>query len=518
MRDAAAFARHGVDDAGRAAGHIYTRPVSEASAASRVGTSWRGTSAAGRGWRLRERLGWARRFRGLVAGEHAGLCRLMEEEVGKPAWEAFTADILPVLAACRWCERRAGALLRPRAVGAGGLLGMGKRVRVHRAAAGDVGLIATWNYPVGLLGQQLVHALVAGNRVVVKPSEHAPKSQARLLELAQAARLPDGVLRSVEATREAGRAMLANHRFDHVVFTGSTEVGRAVAETLAPRLTPSTLELSGRDSAIVLRDADAKVAARSIWFAVESNGGQTCMAPRRALVCEGVYDAFCRELGLLAAGAGPRRLIDAGAAERAFGLAQAACRAGGRSLTGVLEPPRGAWMRPVAVLDCPADAELVEGRHFGPALAVVCVRGEAEAVEVHRRCTQHLATSVFTRRPGPAARRLAPVLGATSVTFNDAVLPTAHPGAAIGGVGESGWGLSQGEAGFLAMTRPVYVSVTGGFRPPIEPLAASQAAQVAKWATRMYGGGANRTAASGGRALSAGPAPASAEAPAQAVP
>lgn len=438
---------------------------------------------------LSTRLGWVARFRAGVASSIDDLSALAESEIGKPRFETLTADLMPILANARWLERRARRSLAPRTLRGGGLIAMGQSQTVRREPLGTVAIIATWNYPLGLLGIQLLHALVAGNRVVVKPSEHAPRTQGALLRLAIEAGLPEGTLTAVDATREAGEALLRDHAFDHVVFTGSTAVGRTIAGALAPTLTPSTLELSGRDSAFVLADADTNLAARSIWFMVQANAGQTCMAPRRILVERPVYPQFLRDLGLVAGGARPRRLIDDRSAERTFALAKAAVDAGGRSVSSVLEPPVGAWLRPVAIADCPEDADLVAGDHFGPACAVIPVESEAHALSIHRRCDQHLATSVFTRRPRLAEGRLAPHLGATTVTFNDCVIPTAHPGASIGGVGASGWGVSQGEAGLLAMTRPVFVSRTPPVvRPPLDEPAPHRAAQMARMIARLYGG------------------------------
>ncbi|MFM7799307.1 MAG: aldehyde dehydrogenase family protein, partial [Planctomycetota bacterium] len=242
-------------------------------------------------------------------------------------------------------------------------------------------VIATWNYPLQLVGIQLTQAVVAGNRVVVKPSERSPRSQRMLLDLARAAAsaagLPPDTVTSAEATREAGRELLERERFDHVVFTGSTAVGREVALACARTLTPSTLELSGRDSAIVLADADPKLAARSIWHAATMNAGQTCMAPRRALVDRAIYQRFLDALRPLAASARPVRLADPSMADRCVQLAEAAVQAGGRSLRGVIEPANAGSMRPLCVESCPRDTELFEGDHFGPVLAVVPVDGPA---------------------------------------------------------------------------------------------------------------------------------------------
>jgi acyl-CoA reductase-like NAD-dependent aldehyde dehydrogenase len=293
---------------------------------------------------LTARLRWARGFRAAVWGARERLIELVCAETHKPRHEALTGDLMPLLAACVWHERHARRLLSGRGVGGRPALFMGQRHRVERHPLGRVAIIATWNYPVQLLGIQLVQALVAGNRVVVKPSEHTPMTQGLLLELAAGAAggLPEGVLTWTEATREAGPRLLEAGAIDHLVFTGSTAVGRQVAAWAAEGLIPTTLELSGCDSALVLADADPALAAERIWAGITMNGGQTCMAPRRVLVDRAIYPAFVAAVSPLAAGAKARRLINAGAAAKAYALAKGAVEAGGRSVSGVLEEPR-AW-------------------------------------------------------------------------------------------------------------------------------------------------------------------------------
>ncbi len=474
---------------------------------------------------LRVRVAWVARFRVALARARDEFCRLMADEVGKPHHEALMADIAPVLAACRWHERHAARVLSGRWLGRGPLFLKGVALEERPVPLGRVAIIATWNYPVQLLGIQLVQALVSGNTVVVKPSEHAPLTQARLLRLAVDAGLPPGALAWTEATREAGKRLLdgGRGRFDHVVFTGSTAVGREIAAWAAPGLVPTTLELSGRDSALVLADADPALAARAIWQGVTFNAGQTCMAPRRALVDQRVYRAFLAALGPLAAGAPPRRLISEAAAKRVYDLCRAAIEDGGRSLSGVVEAPRPdradrlglhRALTPLAIVDCPVSAELVAGDHFGPALAVVPVRDVDEALAIHARVDQHLSVSVFTRRPA-AARALAPRLRAGAVMVNDCVVPTAHPAASIGGVGASGWGLSRGEAGLLGLTRPVQVSVTSSWlRPPTAPPTGALLGRLSALVGWLYGaGGAGPAAAGAGVDANAAAGPAHAPAP-----
>ncbi|MFO0963376.1 MAG: aldehyde dehydrogenase family protein [Phycisphaerales bacterium] len=421
------------------------------------------------------RLRWAEAFHRRLAAAEAELCDAVRNDIAKPAWETLTQELMPLVASLRWHRREARRILGPHRVRGAAWWQLGQRHYRFRLPVGRVLIIATWNYPIQLLGVQMAQAIVGGNRVVVKPSERSPRSQRMLVELARAALseagLPPDMLVSAEATREAGRALLERERFDHVVFTGSTEVGREIALACARTLTPCTLELSGRDSAIVLEDAEIPLAARAIWHAATMNAGQTCMAPRRALVVESVYAAFVDALRPIAGAAKPVRLTDAAMAERCVRLSRDAVSAGARSVSGVIEPAQGSTMRPLAVADCPRDCELVAGAHFGPVLAVVPVRDLADALALHRSEGQHLATSVYTRHTGRILHdtALLAALGSTTVTLNDTILPTAHPAVSIAGVGASGWGASRGEAGLCALTREVVASTTSlRIRTPLD--------------------------------------------------
>lgn len=435
---------------------------------------------------LSDRLVWLRGFRLRLFDATDHFCDLIGEEIGKPEHEVVTGDLLPLLASCRWHERHARRLLRPRRPLGQPIWMLGQRHRIVRQPLGHVGIIATWNYPVQLLGIQLVQALIAGNRVTVKPSERSPRTQALLLELA-AQGLPEGTLQALPATREAGEQMLERFCFDHVVFTGSTEVGRAIARRLAGTLTPSTLELSGRDSVFVLDDADVELAAERIWNLVEMNSGQTCMAPRRVLAHSSIFDPLSEALRA-SASASLRTLIDERASRRVRELAVAAQRAGAEVIPTLCEnDPSHSEAR--IVIGADPDAAVVAGDHFGPLCAVVRCETEDEMLRVHRGCTQHLATSVFTASRSRFESLAGRVASSTAI-HNDVVLPTAHPGVPIQGYEDSGWGASRGEPGLLAMTRSIHLaSVPKRLRAPAGIPPPKQLAQLRKGLKWLYGRG-----------------------------
>jgi len=450
-------------------------------------------------WSLSDRLAWVKSFRVGLATHQDELIDLIARDVDKPAFEALMGDILPLLTACKWTEKRAGSLLSPRRLRHGGVFSLANKALLTRAPLGHVAIIATWNYPIQLLGIELLQALVTGNRVTVKPSENAPRSQTLLLELARDAgkscNMPADQLVWTPATREAGATLLKDTHFDHVVFTGSTGVGVAIAETLAPTMTSSTLELSGRDSAFVLDDADPELAASAIFQGVDMNTGQTCMAPRRALVDEKVYADFVRRIASRAGAARPRPLINEQSAKQCYDLAIDCQRRGGRSLAGVIEAPepdktgRLRCLRPMVFADCPRDVPLAQGRHFGPLLALIPVKNLEDALSIHDGVDQVLNTSVFTRSPA-RVEAFRHRLRSTIITINDCLLPTIHPSVGLAGHGMSGWGITKGEAGLLAMTRPIYTTQTVPlFRFSMEAVSPSIEKGMSKFIKFWYGAG-----------------------------
>ena len=420
-------------------------------------------------------LRWLRAFRGLIA-EHADeLVRLMGEEIHKPEFEALASDVLPLISACTWHLKRSKKLLRDRRTPGKPLWLPGVRHRTCRAPLGRVAIIATWNYPVQLLGVQLIQAVMADNRVIVKPSERSPKTQLLLLELAREAGLSAEVLVWTDATREAGERLVEHEPFDHLLFTGSTAVGKTIAAALAPRLITSTLELSGNDTAVVLPSANPKLAARCIWYALTLNHGQTCMAPRRVLVAPEVREPFMAKLYKLASNTDGRRLIDAEAAERCRQVAREAIAAGGRLANG---NPGSDPLQPIVIDDCPTDTDLYKGKHFGPVLPVAVLE-EDSAIPASQ-----LTMSVFGK---PAeALEFARRFRAGTFTINDCIIPTGHPGAPLSASGSAGWGVSRGEAGLLAMTRPVSVSTTRAWpRLPLDPPGVP-VSKITPWLRRLY--------------------------------
>jgi acyl-CoA reductase-like NAD-dependent aldehyde dehydrogenase len=419
---------------------------------------------------VRQRLGAIRRLRQRIAQEAERLCAAVADDLGKTPAETAACELLPWAEACRFLERQAPRLLRPRRVSPGQtpLWLAGQRDWVVRRPRGIVGIIGTWNYPLFLNGVQIAQALAAGNAVLWKPSEVAPRTADALWQVLLSCGFPDGLLARLPATREAGK-LLTDADVDHVLFTGHAETGRLVASHLARRLVSCTLELSGCDALFVLADADLDLAARAAWFGVTLNAGQTCLAVRRIFVDRTVYDPFLRKLEPLAAAARPMPLALASQRQQAQELIAEALAGGARLLAAPPEAGGEAVLFPAILADASPSMRLCREAAFAPIAAVVPFDRLEQALAAQDLCPYALGASVFTRNRR-LAWQVAARLKTGSVCINDVIAPTAHPATPFGGTDASGWGVTQGAEGLLELTVPQVVSHRSGtWRPHYQP-------------------------------------------------
>ena len=262
---------------------------------------WRQLAAA-------ERL----RIVGRVAPLLARSADVLAEAVVRPAasiGEILASEILPLAEAVRYMARRGGSVLADRTLPSrDGAWWMGSiRVREVREPFGVVLIIAPANYPLLLPGVQILQALAAGNGVLIKPAPSCAVAVEQLMQLCIQAGVPSDLASVLPTTPEAAqRAMRAG--VDKVIFTGAYETGRAVARALAERLTPAALELSGNDAVFVLENADLDRVARSVAYALDLNGGQTCIAPRRLLATRRTLEQLAPRLRAAVEACQPRAI------------------------------------------------------------------------------------------------------------------------------------------------------------------------------------------------------------------
>jgi succinate-semialdehyde dehydrogenase/glutarate-semialdehyde dehydrogenase len=415
------------------------------------------------------------RFRRLAFERRAALAAVISRETGKAPAEALVADVYTALDLVRYYVRHAPTALEPRTSRSATLALWRKRITCTHDPIGVLGVISPWNYPFMLPVGTVAPALAAGNAVVLKPSELTPSTAAMLVELMAQAGLPDGLLQAVQGGRETGEA-LVHSAVDKVFFTGSVRTGRQVAASCAERLIPCVLELGGSDPALVLDDADVRVAAAGIVWGRFANAGQTCVAPKRVFVCDGAYDPFLEALDrrlealrLRAPGdqtwdVGP--LIRPHAHDALQGVLDDAVAGGARVLvrhgagTGAVYPP-------TVVLEAAPGSSVLQEETFGPLLPVVRVRDPDEAVALANDSPFGLSASVWSRSR-LRAREVAARLHAGTVAINDVALVAGMAEVAHGGMKASGWGRSHGLEGLreCVRTRTVVDDLLPGLPQP----------------------------------------------------
>ncbi|MCS6863610.1 MAG: aldehyde dehydrogenase family protein [Gemmataceae bacterium] len=412
---------------------------------------------------LSERLRCVRQLRGLIAEQSDAISAAIAADIARPATEVVATELLPTAAALKFLEKRAARLLAVRRVSwwdqPTWLFGC--RDRVHRRPWGVVGIIGTWNYPFYLNVGPMAQALVAGNAVLWKPSENAVRIAELTGQLFRAAGFPTELVQTLPPTRAAG-PRLAETDVDYLVFTGSDTVGRRLAARLGERLIPSTLELSGCDAMVVCTDANLPLAAQAAWFALALNRGQTCIAVRRILVPRQQLDAFLAAFQPLIRPEPLALVLESQKTQAERLIADAVARGASVWRPPAAKPAEPAnALTPTILMNVPADAAICREACFAPVAAIIPFDQIDEAIEIIRQSPFGLSASIFSADT-QHAQQLAARLPAGSVCINDILAPTAHPATPFGGRGASGWGVTQGPEGLLAMTVPQVVTVRSG--------------------------------------------------------
>jgi acyl-CoA reductase-like NAD-dependent aldehyde dehydrogenase len=407
---------------------------------------------------LGERCKVLKRFRRRLFERRAEMAALIQREAGKPAVEALTADVITTLDVARFCVRRAPHVLRARTMVPSNVAVWRKRVTIEQEPYGVIGIISPWNYPLLLPASSTLAALIAGNAVVLKPSELTPATAVRFGELLRESGVPDGIIQVLPGDGTTGAA-LANASIDKLFFTGSVATGRKVAVACAARLVPFALELGGSDPAIVLEDADLDTAASGILWGRFTNAGQTCVAPKRAIVVDAVHDAFVDRVTSAAA----RLVVGSGASGSDMGpmirpsqidAIESQLRDARQRGAHVVSHPRGDghFFAPTVVSNVSSDMRIAREETFGPLLAIIRVRDEEEAIAVANDTPFGLSASIWSRDL-TRARRIAARIAAGTVQINDAVSVVGMADVPHGGVKESGIGRVHGEAGLRECVR-----------------------------------------------------------------
>ncbi len=373
---------------------------------------------------------------------------LMTEEMGKPVREAL-GEVEKTAWCCEHFAEHAENYLAPEE-----LASDATRSWVQYLPLGTVLGILPWNSPYWLAARVFAPALMAGNTVVIKHDPHVPGCAAAIEDAFREAGAPKGLLQTVRIDNEATGNVLRDHRVQAVSFTGSTRGGRAVAALAGELVKPAVLELGGSDPAVVLADADIPAAVDTIATSRFICAGQSCIAAKRILVEQPVYDqfvdAFRKRLESLKVGDPTREDTDIGPLARAeirdqlHRQVRDSIEKGARCLLGGDLPEGPGCLYPVTLLaDVPRTAPAFSEETFGPVAAVVSVADVEEALEVANDTEYGLAASLWTtpERGVTLARRFeAGQVAVNGIVKTDPRLPS-------GGIKTSGYGRELGPHG-----------------------------------------------------------------------
>jgi acyl-CoA reductase-like NAD-dependent aldehyde dehydrogenase len=389
------------------------------------------------------------------------IAELLHREVGKPVEEGALAEVIPNADLIDYWTASIEELLDGVTVELDALTYPGKLGRVVRDPRGVVALITPWNFPVAIPLRTLVPALLAGNAVVFKPSEIAARSGALVASLFDGI-LPDGLLQLAQGGGDVGAA-LTSADVDLVVFTGSVATGRRIAVACAERLVPTSLELGGKDAAIVLKDCKLERTARGLVWGAFTNAGQSCASIERVYVERPVADALISRVVALTKELRPG--VDTGVitTARQAGIVRRhlaeAIASGAELLTGGA-PSAGELAFPPTVLKIASpdveETPLLREETFGPILPIVVVDSEDEAVRRANASRFGLTTSVWTARVNHG-HDLAKRLKSGIVTINNHGFTAAIPAAPWVGTGDSGSGITGSPHALAELTRTRFI-------------------------------------------------------------
>ncbi|MBO6935186.1 MAG: aldehyde dehydrogenase family protein [Deltaproteobacteria bacterium] len=393
------------------------------------------------------------------------LCELIVRDAGKTRHNAMVGELWPVSEKIRWTIANGEKHLKPERVSSG--LFVHKKATIEYRPLGVIANICPWNYPLQNILGPTIHALFAGNAVVVKPSEHVAFSAQAIAKLVhdalRAHDYPTDLFQVVHGYGETGAALVSGG-VDLVVFTGSMGNGRRVLAESAKSITPVILELGGKDAMIVCDDADIEHAAHAALNGSYIAAGQNCLAAERSLVHATIYDRFVERVtelaGALRQGHSLEEPVDVGALVTPQQLAivehlvDDAVRKGARAVVGGKKLDRkGNYFAPTVLVDCTPDMRIMQEETFGPVMCVAKVKDDLDAIRIANGTQYGLSATVISK-DRKRAKKIADGVVSGSASVNDFGFTYMAQDLPFGGIKGSGFGRLNGRDGLRACTNP----------------------------------------------------------------
>jgi len=428
----------------------------------------------------RERGNMVMKARKIILKELEEIALLISRETGKPVSEAIAMELTTTLDLMQYFARRTTSLLRARRVSVGQYWSMGRSSYEIYKPLGVVGIISPWNFPWATPLDEVVMALMAGNAVVLKPSELTPLTALKIKDVFDRAGLPDGLLQVVTGDGSTGAALVGSG-VDKIMFTGSGAIGKRVAEAAAKYLTPVVLELGGKDPMIVLDDANVKNAARGAVWGAFANSGQACASVERCYVHESIADQFIKEVVAETKSLRQANLVSdpgagaTGPAEESIDIGSMtseqqlrtverhvheATARGAIALTGGerVAGASGPGFKPTVLTNVNHEMDVMREETFGPVLPIMTFKTDDDAVHLANDSVYGLAASVWTSNLS-RGKRIAERIDAGTVMVNEALYTHGIAQTPWGGVKQSGFGRTHGRAGLLELVNAQHIHV-----------------------------------------------------------
>ena len=431
----------------------------------------RETFASGRTRSIDWRKQQLRALEQMMVENEPAVAAALEQDLGRKPFEAWLADIASTAGEAKDAAKNVGKWTRRRYR----LLELSQlpgRGWVEYEPYGTVLIIGAWNFPFALTLGPAVGAIAAGNTVVLKPSEVAPASSALMAELVPKY-LDNDAIAVIEGDGAVSQELIAQG-FDHLLFTGGTEIGRKVYEGAAAHLTPVTLELGGKSPVIVSADADIDVAAKRIAWTKLINSGQICIAPDYVLADAKIRDELVSKIKdavtkFESADPGGKRIVN----QRHFDRLTASLAATkGEVAIGGGSDASKLSIQPTVVVDPDPAEPLMTDEIFGPILPVMTVQSLDDAINFVNSRPKPLAAYLFTKTKS-IRERVVKEVSAGGMVINHLLFHFATNKLPFGGVGPSGMGAYHGKFGFeefshrkTVMTKPTRPDVSAMIYPP----------------------------------------------------
>ncbi len=396
----------------------------------------------------------------------------LKADLGKPLLEAYSAEIAYIKEDLRYVMKRLKKWARPQKVSSPMVCWPAKSM-ILPEPFGNTLIIAPWNYPFQLTMAPLIGAIAAGNTAIIKPSELAPKTQELLVKIINQTFSPEHV-HCLGGGVEESTALL-NERYDFIFFTGSTRVGRIVAEKAAKYMTPVCLELGGKSPCIVDKDIDLKTTTRRIAWGKFINAGQSCIAPDYILVHKDIYENFTKEMLATITefyGKDPHaseslgRIVSTGHFDRLQKLIEPS-----KVIMSSPSVREEKFMAPTVMKDVDWNDRIMEDEIFGPVLPLIPYTNLDEVMKKIQARPKPLALYIFSKN-SETQNKVLMNLSYGGACVNDTMVHLTNPNLPFGGVGESGVGSYHGRMSFdlfshkkSVMVKPFWGDATMRYAP-----------------------------------------------------